>query len=70
MAEEKKENLEEMFAELNEVIAGLEGASVSLEKSFELYHQGMTLVQKCNQAIDDVEKKILVLDENGETHEF
>ena len=30
----------------------------------------MTLLKKCNKAIDEVEKKVLVLDENGETHEF
>ena len=26
--------------------------------------------KQCSQAIDEVEKKVLVLDENGETHEF
>ena len=28
------------------------------------------LLKKCNQAIDQVEKKVLVLNEDGETHEF
>ena len=43
---------------------------VSLEESFELYSRGMNLLKQCSQAIDEVEKKVLVLDENGETHEF
>ena len=30
----------------------------------------MNLLKQCSQAIDEVEKKVLVLDENGETHEF
>jgi len=30
----------------------------------------MELLKKCNLSIDEVEKKVLVLDENGETDEF
>ena len=30
----------------------------------------MTLLRDCTRMIDEVEKKVLVLDENGETHEF
>ena len=30
----------------------------------------MELLKKCNEAIDQVEKKMLVLDEEGDTHEF
>ena len=60
----------EMFAQLETVIQDMEKGDVSLEDSFELYNRGMTLLKKCNKAIDEVEKKVLVLDENGETHEF
>ena len=48
----------------------MEKEDVSLEKSFELYSRGMALLGQCSKAIDEVEKKVLVLDENGETHEF
>lgn len=37
---------------------------------FNLYQEGMELVKCCNRTIDDVEKKVLALDENGESHEF
>lgn len=70
MGTEKKENLEEMFDRLNQVIGTLEGEDVSLEEAFGLYDQGMKLIRRCNQTINEVEKKILVLDENGEKHEF
>lgn len=70
MSEEKKESLEEMFARLEGVIAELEKDDVSLEQSFELYNKGMNLLKKCGVSIDEIEKKVLVLDENGETHEF
>ena len=70
MGTEKKENLEEMFDRLDQVIGTLEGEDVSLEEAFVLYDQGMKLIRRCNQTINEVEKKILVLDENGEKHEF
>lgn len=70
MGTEKKENLEEMFDRLDQVIGTLEGEDVSLEGAFGLYDQGMKLIRRCNQTINEVEKKILVLDENGEKHEF
>lgn len=68
--EENKEKLEDIFGQLETVIQDMEKDDVSLEDSFELYNRGMTLLRKCNQAIDKVEKKVLVLDEDGETHEF
>ena len=70
MGTEKKENLEEMFDRLDQVIGTLEGEDVSLEEAFGLYDQGMKLIRRCNQTINEVEKKILVLDENGEKHDF
>ena len=42
--EEKKENLEEMFEQLEAVIGEMEKEDVSLEKSFDLYSRGMTLL--------------------------
>ena len=70
MGTEKKENLEEMFDRLDQGIGTEEGEDVSLEEAFGLYDQGMKLIRRCNQTINEVEKKILVLDENGEKHEF
>ena len=63
--------LEELFGNLEEVIEKLEGEDVNLEESFRLYKEGMTLLKKCYAAIDTVEKKVLVLDEDGgTTHEL
>lgn len=70
MEEGKKESLDQMFGQLEEITGKMEGEDVSLEESFELYSRGMNLLKQCSQAIDEVEKKVLVLDENGETHEF
>lgn len=74
MSEEKntaeESTLEDQFRSLEEVVNRLEQEEISLEESFQLYHRGMDLLKKCNDTIDTVEKKVLMLDENGETHEF
>lgn len=70
MTEKKKENLEEMFKDLEELIGKMENEEITLEQTFDLYNNGMELLKKCNLSIDEVEKKVLVLDENGETDEF
>ena len=69
MSEKKKENLEEMFKDLEELIGKMENEEITLEQTFDLYNNGMELLKKCNLSIDEVEKKVLVLDENGETDE-
>lgn len=70
MSEKKKKNLEEMFKDLEELIGKMENEEITLEQTFDLYNNGMELLKKCNLSIDEVEKKVLVLDENGETDEF
>lgn len=66
----EEQTLEEVFGELDQIMAKLEGDQISLETSFQLYHQGMNLLKVCNDKIDAVEKKMLLLDEDGEKHEF
>ena len=67
---EGQQTLQEIFAQLDEVIAGMEQEEVSLEETFELYHKGMDMLKLCNERIDKVEKKMLLLDNDGEEHEF
>ena len=55
---------------LNIDIKKMEEGEISLEESFQLYHQGMDMLKACNSKIDKVEKKMLLLDEEGEEHEF
>lgn len=70
---EKKEetfSLEEAFMKLEETVAALEKEDITLEQSFAEYQKGMELLKRCNETIDKVEKKVLVLNENGEMDEF
>ena len=65
-----EQSLETVFEQLDELLVKLEGETVSLEESFQMYHKGMELLKVCNDKIDAIEKKMMVLDENGEAHEF
>lgn len=62
--------LEEMFATLDQLIGKMETGDTTLEESFQLYQKGMEMLKLCNEKIDDVEKKVLILEESGEMHEF
>lgn len=68
--ESKEETLEELFGQLDEVAEKLEQGDVSLEESFRLYQKGMEMLKLCNEKIDTVEKKVQILEENGEIHDF
>lgn len=65
-----EQSLETVFEQLDEIVEQLEAEDVSLEDSFGLYHKGMDLLKVCNEKIDTIEKKMMILDENGEQHEF
>lgn len=62
--------LEELFVELEELVAKLELDKLSLEESFDLYNKGISLVKNCNQSIDTIEKKVMMLGTGGELEEF
>lgn len=66
----ENKSLEQVFDQLDVIVEKLEGAEVSLEDSFQLYHEGMELLKICNDKIDKVEKQMLILDEDGEQHEL
>ena len=63
----KKEmlSLEESLAKLDKTIERLQAEDISLEESFQLYKEGMDYVKMCSETIDQVEKKVLVLNQEG-----
>ncbi|MGN1022722.1 MAG: exodeoxyribonuclease VII small subunit [Lachnospiraceae bacterium] len=76
MAEEKtkpkedERSVEEMFQELNQLLAAMEDENATLEQSFANYEKGMKLVQACKARIDGVEKKVQLLASDGSLQEF
>ena len=65
MPEKEELTLEESFEKLEEMLEKLEDRELPLEESFQLYQKGMELLKACNEKIDLVEKKILVMNGDG-----
>ena len=68
--QEKEQSLEEAFQELEEMIEKMQQRDVTLEETFALYEQGIRKLKFCNQKIDRVEKKMLLLNQQGELEPF
>ena len=62
----KQAGIEKKKKKLDEIIAALEGADVTLEQSFKMYNEGIKLVKSCNAQLDKVEKQMIILGEHGE----
>lgn len=58
----KKMTLEQSFESLDNIIGQLQDGELTLEESFKMYEEGMKLVKNCNDALDKVEKKLIVVD--------
>lgn len=63
-------SLEETFQEIETIIEKMQSREVTLEDSFTLYEQGIRKLKLCNEKIDNVEKKMLLLNEQGELEPF
>lgn len=70
MAAKKTKTLETAFDELKEILGQLEQEDVTLDQSFKLYNDGMKLLKYCNEALDKVEKEIIIINENGDANEL
>ena len=66
----REETLEELFGRLDRIIAKLEDRDTTLEDSFAAYEQGVRYLKACNDKIDKIEKKMLVVNESGGVDEF
>lgn len=70
MAEKQEETLEHKLSRIEEIIRKMEEPEVSLDESFRLYQAGIEQLKNCNQMLDEVEKKMQILNENGTLSEF
>lgn len=71
---EKTLTLEERFAHLEQIVARMENADVSLDEAFELYKKGLDEVKSANDMVQGMEKAMekamLVLNSDGQLEEF
>ena len=56
---EKTLTLEERFAHLEQIVARMEDADVSLDEAFELYKKGLDEVKSANDMVQGMEKAIM-----------
>ncbi len=68
--EKKEQTLEEAFVRLDQMLEKLSDRDTALEESFQVYAEGTKLLKYCNEKLDKVEKKMLMLSEEGELNEF
>ena len=67
---EKTLTLEERFAHLEQIVARMEDADVSLDEAFELYKKGLDEVKSANDMVQGMDKAKLVLNSDGQLEEF
>ncbi|MDN7609394.1 exodeoxyribonuclease VII small subunit [Burkholderia multivorans] len=61
-AEPLPDNYETALAELETLVARMEGGALSLEDSLAAYRRGAALVAFCQQQLEKVEQQVRVLD--------
>jgi exodeoxyribonuclease VII small subunit len=57
-------SFEQALNELEQIAQKLEGGNISLEKSIELFEQGIKLSKLCNEMLEEAEGKIEMLQKN------
>lgn len=62
--------LEEVLAQVEQCIEQLENPQISLEDSFRYYEEGIRKLKTCNEKVDQIEKKMLLINEKGQLEPF
>lgn len=70
MSDMKTVSLEERFENIEDIIEQMESGDVSLDKSFELYKSGLEEIKAANAMLDDMEKNMMIMNEDGKLEEF
>lgn len=63
-------NFEESMKKLEDIAEELESGNLDLEESLDKFEEGMKLSKKCNEIIENAEKKItILLEKDGKLEE-
>ncbi len=60
------DKFETSIKELEEIVKTLESGSVSLDESLALFEKGVKLTKSCQKLLDEAEKKVSILVNDGE----
>lgn len=63
---EKKKTFEENLSRLEQILEEFEDENLTLEKSIKLYEEGVKLAGKCTLELEAAERKIKILQRNGD----
>ena len=61
MAEKR---FEQYMARLDEIVRAMESGTQELEKTLELYEEGVKITKICNKMLDEAEQKVTILSKN------
>lgn len=66
----EKENFEQSMESLENIVTELEDGKLNLDESVKKFEEGMKIAKKCNNMLENAEKKIsILLEKNGELEE-
>lgn len=57
--------IEQSLESINQIIAALEGGTLTLEESMQQFEVGIRLINQCTAMIDKAEKQMKILKESG-----
>lgn len=57
--------IEQSLETINQIIAALEGGTLTLEESMQQFEIGIRLINQCTSMIDKAEKQMKILKESG-----
>ena len=57
-------SFEEMTARIGEIVQLLENTDTPLDESLSLFEEGVTLIKKANETLDEAQKKVKMLTED------
>lgn len=70
MSDKNSVSLEERFERIEDIIKKMEAGDASLDMSFELYKNGLEEIKEANALLDNMEKAMLMLNEDGKLEAF
>lgn len=70
MSDTKNASIEENFESIEEIIEKMESGEVSLDETFDLYKKGLEKIKTANALLNDMEKAMLIMNEDGSLEEF
>lgn len=65
----KKFSIDEGFSQLDDILKNLEQEDIKLADAVELYTKGVSTLKECKDSLDQVEKELILLEQNGENNE-